>query len=176
MPSTLEVLHTAIEQTKDNIARLMDDFYSLEPDFAETMPGLDNMDEDTKKSVISNIAQQEANWADLSPSQVIISKAEVALWSSFVGTAKPPDFMKERSIKSLERGEILDLKIGGFQQFQIVKIRMQNKQTQQQNHQTQQQNEQSWAMSVIELIVDTPEGRAMGKVKAHYFIALPLVE
>lgn len=147
----------------------MDDLLSLEPDFAETIPGLENMDEETKKSVISNIAQQEANWTDLSPAQIVIPKAEVALWSSFVGTAKPPDFMKERSIKSLERGEILDLKIGGFQQFQIVKIRTKNKQI-------EPQSEQSWAMSVIELIVDTPEGRAMGKVKAHYFIALPLME
>lgn len=103
---------------------------------------------ETKRRVMTNIADQERNWEDMRPEDIKIDKEEIGMWSGFFGTAKKDDFIKERMIESLESGEIVDLVIDGFESFQIVKIRAKNKNI--------------CAMSVVEFVKrDEKKGRSI---------------
>ncbi|MDD2891798.1 MAG: hypothetical protein PHQ95_02430 [Candidatus Gracilibacteria bacterium] len=120
-----------------------------------------------REDIMLDIATQEANWDKMELKDVVIKKKEVSMWSEILNSVKESDFIPQKTVTTLERGEILELVIKGFESFRIVKIRTVDK--------------DGYSMSVIQFTVEDPKNKDPKNkkyitVKGSYVMRLPLVK
>lgn len=117
--------------------------------------------------VMADISQQEAEWDTMELGDMVIRGEEVSMWSELLSNAKRSDFIPQKTVTELERGEIVELIIDGFESFRIVKIRTRDK--------------EGYSLSVIEferesLVNKNPQNKRCIKAKGSYLMRLPLLE
>lgn len=140
---SLQTVSEEVIAPEQEMYTIMEELTNIEKDINTVLPTLVDMAPETKKQIMANIAHHEANWETLKPTDIKIDKEEVNMWGGFIGGAKKADFVEQKVVETLERGEIVDLTIDGYESFQIVKIRARDK--------------DACAMSMVEFIKKDPK-------------------
>jgi hypothetical protein len=131
------------------------------------LPSFFQMSSEEQGEVMTGIIEQEVNWDRMKLQDIIIDKKEVSMWSELLNSTKRSDLIPQKTVEKLERGEIVELLIKGFESFRIIKIRTRDK--------------EGYAMSVIEFEIKDPRNKDVKNkkfitVKSSYLMRLPLLE